>query len=304
MAFEPMNAVGHAPHRGEASDRLWTGVLLDELRQTAIRYTEAALEASSPDVRRVFEQLAYDTVRRHEQLTGIAQQNRLLDPAFAAPVHEVGRVAARAAEAQRAVAQMTAGFGRPSPETGAAPTSPTSPKSPAYAAPPQPSAPRWPSYSTYLNMQQARPPEFALPHQLPFGGAPAGHYTPPQPQPRPAPAFAESSRRASSSELSYPAPTNAQPAAPALASSAADEERAFPEALPPMRDPEPARSSAVREEASVEAREAGTAGQPEPSAQDAPSAPQPTATKRSRRAKASAAEAAAAADATEERPSL
>jgi len=258
-----------APRRGEATDRVWAGVILAELRQAAIGYTEAALESTSPDVRRVFERLAYDTSRKHEQLTAILQQNRLLEPAFAAPAAEVQRAAAQAAETARAARAFAA-----SRAVSAASTAPSAPQ-PGYVAP------RTQGFSTYMGLQQppyqppqqpaSRPPEFALPHNMPFGGLPGGAYVPPQPQPH----FGGGRDAAGPSGPSAgaaheaPAPTN-------------------------RIEPEPAVTSAVREEASLgTAPEAPAAEAAAPEAVAAPTATPAPKRSGGRRAKASADAAAA-----------
>ncbi|WP_309121763.1 spore coat protein [Paenibacillus sp.] len=256
------NTVGRAQpmRRGEASDRVWSGVILAELRQAAIGYTEAALESTSPDVRRVFERLAYDTARKHEQLTAILQQNRLLEPAFAAPAEEVRRAAAQAAETVRLARTLQAGRAGTPAASAAAPTVPQM----SYA-------PRNQGYSPYMNMQQpqARPPEFALPHNMPFGGLPGGSYVPPQPQAQ--------------------QPSQAQPQYGAAGTT---------EAPAPERDPEPAVSSAVREEASLGAVAPPAAASPtaEPAHEAPPTAPPAPKRSGGRRAKASPAVEAAAND--------
>jgi len=255
-----------APRRGEQTDRIWSGVILAELRQAAISYTEAALESTSPDVRRVFERLAYDTARKHEQLTAILQQNRLLEPAFAAPAAEVQRAAAQAAETARSAKTLGAGrAGIPA----------TPPQTPPQTPPYQPRTMQ--GYSPYINMQQQqpRPPEFALPHNMPFGGLPSGAYVPPQPQQR------------QIGGVGF--------------GSAGSAER---EAPPPHRDPEPALSSALREEASAERGEgsspaaaSGSSAASEVAEPVAPPAPKRT----GRRAKPSPAVASATAgDETEQ----
>ncbi|WP_158299475.1 spore coat protein [Paenibacillus antri] len=226
--------------RGEASDRVWSGVILAELRQAAIGYTEAALESTAPDVRRVFERLAYDTARKHEQLTAILQQNRLLEPAFAAPFEEVQRAAAQAAETVRLAKTLHQAGRVRTPATAAAPSVPQM----SYT-------PRIQGYSPYMNMQQpptARPPEFALPHNMPFGGLPGGTYLPPQPQPQ----------------------AQAQ------------------EAPAPQREPEPAVSSALREETSLAAvaPPAAESRAAEPAHEAAPTAPPAPKRSGGRRAKA------------------
>ncbi len=246
-----------APRRGEATDRVWSGVILAELRQAAISYTEAALESTAPDVRRVFERLAYDTSRKHEQLTAILQQNRLLEPAFAAPATEVQRAASQAVETARAARAFPA-----SRSVSAAAPAPSVPQ-------PGNSAPRMQGYSPYMSMQPpqpSRPPEFALPHHLPFGGLTGGAYVPPQPQPH----FGGG----------------------ASASSPGGEARQEAPAPVSRIEPEPAQSSAVREEASrASAPEASAA---EPAAPEAtPTAPPAPKRGGGRRAKAAAEPAAA-----------
>lgn len=86
-------------------DRVLAGVLLSELKQAVLQYMKAALEATSAEVRRTFEQLAYDTVRQYEQLKGMMELNRMAVPAAAASIEEVRREAARGEAVRREAMQ-------------------------------------------------------------------------------------------------------------------------------------------------------------------------------------------------------
>jgi hypothetical protein len=208
----------------------------------------------------VFERLAYDTSRKHEQLTAILQQNRLIEPAFAAPAAEVQRAAVQAAETARAARAFPAS--RPGSVAATAPSVPQ----PGYGAP------RTQGYSSYMGMQQpqyqqpqqpaSRPPEFALPHNMPFGGLPGGAYVPQQPQQHFGGGGASAGQGAGAAHEA-PAPTS-------------------------RIEPEPAISSAVREEASLAAPEASAAERPAPEAVASPTAPPAPKRSGGRRAKASA----------------
>lgn len=132
-------------------DRMLAGIILAELKQAAMGYTEAALAAASAEVRRVFEWLAFDTARKHEQLRVIMQQNGLLEQGFAAPAQEVRRTAERCRAALRGLQR------------------------------PMASPPPIPSFRPYMDgwrPPQSAPglPEFALPHMPPsavFAAPPA-----------------------------------------------------------------------------------------------------------------------------------
>ncbi|MCI3923337.1 hypothetical protein MO973_24225 [Paenibacillus sp. TRM 82003] len=89
--------------RSELPDHVLGGAILAELKAAAIAYTEAALDAASPDTRRIFERLAGDSARRYEQLLAILQQNRLAAADYAAPPQELQREAQRASATARAV---------------------------------------------------------------------------------------------------------------------------------------------------------------------------------------------------------
>ena len=91
--------------RGGLPDAALAGAILGELRQAVLMYMEAALEATAPDVRRLFERLGYDAARKHELLASMMRQHGLLEPGFPAPAPEVQRAASRAAEAAQAASQ-------------------------------------------------------------------------------------------------------------------------------------------------------------------------------------------------------
>jgi chemotaxis protein histidine kinase CheA len=176
----------------ELPDRILAGAILGELKQAALEYTEAALEATTPDVRRAFERLAYDTSRKHEQLSSIMLQNQLNEPAFAAPQQEIQREAQRSSALAQSLQQYVkgqlapqvpafnsymSGQQRPMAPTGAMYTAGFANAGRnvqgGFAAAYQPNA--------SVTHTGAQPPEFALPHNMPFGGLPSGSYMPPQP---------------------------------------------------------------------------------------------------------------------------
>lgn len=88
--------------RGDLPDHVLGGAILAELKSAAIAYTEAALDAASPEARRAFERLAGDSARRYGQLLAILQQNRLAAAEDAALPQEMQREARRAADVARA----------------------------------------------------------------------------------------------------------------------------------------------------------------------------------------------------------
>ncbi|HZG87459.1 spore coat protein [Paenibacillus sp.] len=309
--------------RGGLPDAVLAGAILGELRQAVLMYMEAALEATTPDVRRLFERLGYDAARQHELLSSMMRQHALLEPGFPAPAQEVQRAASRAAEAARAVTQRAREPQAPhqaapqamhqagrqampqamAPQFAGAPTMrpahvyapPEPPRFAGYAPPQMGAQPRLGAQPGPGPQPAPRPPEFAQPHAMPFGGAPTAAYVPPQPQQQARsqaqqamPRYAEPPRAAAQPPLTA---QHAQPMQPRYAEPPAEGAKSASEAPPPMRDAEPAESSALREEASLQAQADAAEAAPPASVPAAP------ATKRPRRTKAAAAADTQAADA-------
>lgn len=149
------------------SGAMWSGIILDELRQAAIRYTEAALDSTSPAVQRCFERLARDAANRHELLQAIMLQNRLLEPDAAASAGDVDRAADRAAAMAQSLRRSARRGPTPTPSPGPSPAQ-------AASAGGFPTGMPVPGASLYASAP--RPPEFALPRQGAFGGMPAAAY--------------------------------------------------------------------------------------------------------------------------------
>lgn len=160
-------------------DRVIAGALLSGLKQAVLQYTRASMEARAVEVRRTFERLAYDTARKHDQLLGIMELNRLSEPVYAVPAQDIQREAARGEEVRRSCMQFvrerlsaSAGWQRPA----FAPSGMQSMNAPAVS-------------------NASHPPEFMLPHDVPMdaGGSSAaatpqgsGQLEPDTKQPEPA----------------------------------------------------------------------------------------------------------------------
>lgn len=129
-------------------DRFLVGNVLSGLKQAVQVYTEAALEAATPASRRMFQQLAHDAMMKFEQLESMAEQHRLFDaadvPVSQLRVQQVSRLAAETASHLRQLVNARLS-GRHIPQ--------------------------------YTNTATVKPPEFMLPHEVPFA-VPAGPFEP------------------------------------------------------------------------------------------------------------------------------
>ena len=169
--------------RGGLPDAALAGAILGELRQAVLMYMEAALEATTPDVRRLFERLGYDAARKHELLASMMRQHGLLEPGFPAPAPEVQRAASRAAEAAQAASQRAR---EPQAMHRAAPQQPMRPAQPQGM---NQASPQAMLQGQQQGMHQVSPQGMhqvsaQAMHQAQFAGAPmrpAHVYAPPEP---------------------------------------------------------------------------------------------------------------------------
>lgn len=217
MIHTMQNEQGVAIRARAFSERTAALNVLNALRRAVLDYTTAALEASAPELRRMFERMAGEAMQSYEQLVEVMRQNRLYtDAAPAASVQEVMMVSQRCMdvlnnmgrmpnEPRAAYVQAPNRANQWQPAYYSYAQQPQTMQQPPAAQPPygvgfgRPSGPSFPFGGGGMGIGMGagsgvgagagaafaappvappRLPEFAQPHAFPFGGMPQGHYAP------------------------------------------------------------------------------------------------------------------------------